>query len=305
MSAHRHRATWRSLTFNRRYVDDGTANPDNPANLDATYLNNDYYLDSLDLTRVSVQDYREMRQFLEGAEPNEAYEGVRALNGVGRIVAPHAAGLEDMTWAMYEAFSVAACRVAAQALDPVGVLPFSFKRDTAPVTGVENVATVKALRFYARPGPGRPVVIGRVREGLVRPYSFQLIAFDPFAYDESETQYTFPGASGTPNNPGNLYSRPKIRVTFGGAGNAAFTIANATTGKTLVIDASTAAAAEVWVVDVARGKIYRASDSANRYSQRVSGFVSDQWLAPGANTVNLSNTTNVSSVRYDFRGAYA
>lgn len=303
MSAHRHQATWRSLIFNRRYLDNGSYKPDNPANLVASYVNSDYYLDSLDISRVSVQDYREMRQFLEGAEPNEAFEGVRALNGVGRIVAANAADLEDKAWAMNESMSVAAVRMAAQATTPKGVLPFSFKRDTAPVTGVENVPGVKALRFYCRPGPGRPVIIGRVREGLVRPFSFQLIAFDPFAYDETETQTAPSLAGGNVTNPGNTYTRPRIYLTMAGAGDATFTITNTTTGKVLVLNMTTATATSYWI-DVARGMIVSLA-GANNYSKRVSGFVSDQFLVPGANAYTFANTGNVTSARFDFRGAYA
>lgn len=303
MSAHRHQSTWRSLIFNRRYLDNGTANPDDPANLVTTYLNSDFYLDSLDISRVSVQDYREMRQFLEGAEPNEAFEGVRALNGVGRIVGADQADLEDKAWLLNEQMSVASTRIAAQAADPKGVLPFSFKRDTAPTTGVEKVPATKALRFYCRPGPGRPVSIGRVREGLVRPFSFQLIAFDPFAYDEALT--TASGPVGTVTNPGNIYTRPKIRIPFTGAGGATVTISNSTTGKSLVVNLSTGVNGEVWIIDVARGTIYRESDGANRYSARISGFVSDLWFAPGANSVNVSDATNVSGWQWLFRGAYA
>lgn len=304
MAPHRHQATWRSLIFNRRYLDNGSYNPDNPANLVTTYLDSDYYLDSLDITRVSVQDYREMRQFLEGAEPNEAYEGVRALNGLGRIVAADVADLEDKTWTMYEQFSVAACRIAAQATDPVGVLPFSFKRDTSPTTGLEKVPATKALRFYCRPGPGRPIVIGRVREGLVRPFSFQLIAFDPFAYDDSETQTTPSLSGGTVSNPGNVYTRPKLLITMAGAGSATFTITNSTTGKALVIDMSASGSGQ-YRIDVARGTIVGVGSGTNYYSKVTSGFITDMWLQPGSNTIAFSNTTNVTSVRFDVRGAYA
>ena len=305
MSAHRHQATWRSLIFNRRYNDAGTANPDDPANLNPAYVNSDYYLDSLDISRVSVQDYREMRQFLEGAEPNEAYEGVRALNGVGRIVAADQADLEDKAWALNESMSVAACRIAAQATIPVGVLPFSFKRDTSPTSGIEKIPATKALRFYCRPGPGRPVVIGRVREGLVRPFSFQLIAFDPFAYDESLTSTTLTGTGGAVTNPGNVYTRPKIEYNFSGAGSGTFTVTNSTTGKAIVVDmADVTGSNPVRVLDVARGTMIR-QDGTNRYNTRVSGFISDLWLAPGANTIALANTTGMTSVIFRFRGAYA
>lgn len=304
MSIERHRATWRSITFNQRYLDAGLA-PDNPANLTEALLNSDYYLDSCDLTRVSVQDYRELRQFLEGAEPNEAYEGVRAVNGVGRIAGSTYADLEDKTWAMFEAFSVAAVRIAAQAADPVGLLPFSFKRDTAPAVGLDGASTAKALRLYCRPGPGRPVIIGRKSGGLVRPFSFQLIAFDPFAYDEALTQTTPALAGGNVTNPGNIYTRPKIRITFSGAGAANLTITNTTTGKVFVLNASTAAAAEVWEIDTAHGTIVRTSDNSSRYSGRVSGYISDLWLNAGVNAWTHANTGGITSIRYDFRGAYA
>lgn len=306
MTAHRHQATWRSLIFNRRYLDNGTANPDNPANLVTAYVDSDYYLDSVDISRVSVQDYREMRQFLEGAEPNEAFEGVRAINGVGRIVAADQADLEDKAWLLNEQMSVASTRMAAQATDPKGVLPFSFKRDTSPTTGIEKIPTAKALRFYCRPGPGRPVSIGRVREGLVRPFSFQLIAFDPFAYDETLTQTTAatPGTAHNVVNPGNTYTRPKILVTMAGNGAANLTLTNSTTGKALVLDMS-AAGANAYVIDVARGTITLASTGANHYSKRVSGFSSDLWLPSGTSSWIATNTTNLTSIRYDLRGAYA
>lgn len=303
MSFHRHQATWRSLTFNEHLLDDGTVNPDDPANIVEAKLQEAYYLDELQINRVSVQDYRELRQYLEGAQPNEAFEGVRALTGLGRISAPDYATLEDMAWALNEAFSVAACRIAAQSATPAGVLPFDGARDTAPL--VNNVPTKKALRFYCRPGPGRPVWVGRRQGGLVRPYSFQLIAFDPFGYDVTETQTTPALGGGSVTNPGNIYTRPKIRITFSGAGLATLTITNSTTGQAFVIDATTAAASEVWILDTAAGEMYRESDAANRYSQRVSGFLSNLFLLPGANTFAFANTTNVTSVRFDFRGAYA
>lgn len=303
MSFHRHRATWRSITFNEHYLDDGTAEPDNDANLIEAKQNDAYYLEELQVNRVSVQDYRELRQYLEGAEPNEAFEGVRALTGTGRIVAPDYATLEDKAWALNEAFSVAACRIAAQSATPEGVLPFDGFRDTLPL--VNGVPTKKALRFYCRPGPGRPVWIARRQSGTVRPFSFQLIAFDPFAYDVTETQTTVALGGGTVTNPGNIYTRPKIRIAFSGAGAAALTITNSTTGQAFVIEASTSANGETWILDVAESEMYRLSDGSNRYSRRVSGFLSNLFLLPGVNTIAFANTTNVSSIRFDFRGAYA
>lgn len=301
MGAYRHQATWRSTTFNEGYLDTGLT-ADDPANIVEAKLNDQITIDELNLQRVSSQDYRELRQYLEGAEPNEAYEGVRAITATGIILATNRATLEDKAWALNEQFSVAACRIAAASLDPKGVLPFDFKRDTTAE------GTAKALRFYARPGPGRPVWIGRRGEGLTRPYSFQLVAFDPFAYDQTETQTTLAALTGGNNtvaNPGNIYTRPKIRITFSGAGAASVTLTNTTTGQSFVMNLSTAANGEVWILDVARSTFYRLSDGANRYSARISGFISQLYLQPGNNTITWSSNTGITSVRFDFRGAYA
>jgi len=299
MGAYRHQATWRSTTFNEGYADAGAAS-DDPANIVEAKLNNQITIDELNIQRVSAQDYRELRQYLEGAEPNEAFEGVRAITGQGIIAGTSKGDLEDKAWGLNEQFSIAACRMAAATLDPKGVLPFDFKRDTG--------ATTKSLRFYARPGPARPVWIGRRNEGLTRPWSFQLVAFDPMAYDQTETQTTLgnlAGGNNTVTNPGNIYTKPKYRVTFSAAGAASVTLENTTTGALLTLNLTTAVAAEVWIIDVGQASIYKLSGGANKFSTRISGFVSNMYLLPGANTITWSSATGVTSVRVDFRGAYA
>lgn len=296
MSAHRHQSTWRSITFNRVYKDAGLL-PDDPANLDPTYANSDYRLERFDPTSVQVVDFRELRQHLEGADPNQSFEGVRMLVGSGTILGSSHADLEDKTWAMYEAFSPAACRVAFDALDPRGVGPFSFKRDA--------VAGTKALRFYAKPAAGRPVIVGRMREGLSRPFHFQLVATDPFAYDEALTQTTIATpAGGAVTNPGNIYTRPKIVITMSGAGAANFSLANSTLGQSLAVDLSSFVAADVITIDVARSTIVLGA-ATDRLSKLVSGFITNMTLAPGANTIAGTNVTGIASIRFDFRGAYA
>lgn len=301
MGAYRHQATWRSTVFNEGYADAGAA-ADDPANIVEAKLNDQITIDELNIQRVSVQDYRELRQYLEGAEPNEAYEGVRAITGNGIIMANNRGTLEDKAWSLNEQFSVAACRVAFSANDPKGVGPFDFKRDTV------NELTTKALRFYCRPGPGRPVWIGRRGEGYNRPWSFQLIAFDPFAYDQTQTQTALgnlAGGNNTVTNPGNIYTKPQFRITFSGAGAASVVLTNVTTGQSFTVNLSTSANGEVWILDVAKATMYRLSDGANRYSQRLAGFLSQLYLQPGANTITWSSATGITSVRVDFRGAYA
>jgi len=296
VSAHRHQATWRSLIFNRRYLDVG-ADPDDVANIDSAYTHSDYTLDSFDPTPLSMADLREARQFLEGAEPNQAFEGVRLLGLRGRIVASTHADLEDKTWAMYEAFSPAACRMAFVANDPPHVGPFDFKRD--------SVAGTLALRFYARPGIGRPVVFGRRQEGNVRPYVARLIAYDPKAYAVAELSTALgnlAGGANTVSNPGNLPTDPKIEIVLSAAGHATFTIANQTTGHTIVFDLD-AETAGTFTLDVGRATFAKAG--VNKLALRVSGYPVNQFLAAGDNTIVVTNATSVTSVTFKRRAAYA
>jgi hypothetical protein len=300
VGAYRHQAFWRQTVFNEGYADSGVA-PDDPAVIVESKLNDQITIDELNLQRVSAQDYRELRQYLEGAEPNEAYEGVRAITGQGVIAASNLASLEDKAWALNEQFSAAACRQAFASLDPKGVGPFSFKRDTL------TPGQTKALRFFARPGPARPVWIGRRGEGYTRPWSFQLVAFDPFAYDETETQTTVSLAgSSYVVNPGNVYTKPRIRVTLSGSGPADFQVQNNTT--VTVIQMNLIGSPWNLLIDTARSTIvdpYAASGPTNQYALRTYGFVSNMWLAPGPNLITIPSTANVLSVRFDFRGAYA
>lgn len=294
MAAHRYRASYNGISFNQHLDDSGIV--DSVPNLIQASIQSDYYLDSLDLTRVTVEDFREMRQFLEGAEANDAIEGVLVATLRGQIIGTTPGDLEDRTWAMRSAFSPAAVRLASLATTPKNVLPFDFKVDTA--------ATFSARRLYARPAIGRPVVVGRVREGLARRYMCQLISFDPRIVSQTLTQTTIVGAT-VCNNTGNAYTWPTIYVTFSGAGNAALTFTHAATGQVFVVNATTALNGEVWVIDTYAGTIVRQSDGANRYSQRVSGYISAMFLLAGNNTVTPTNTGGTSAIRYDYRSAWA
>jgi len=294
MGAHRYQSTWRSLIFNRVYDDSGFV--DDPSRLNRAYLNDDYRLESLDLTSVQTLDFREIRQHMEGADPNQSFEGVRMVIGSGLIMGLDAASLEDKTWAMYEAFSPASCRAASIATTPKGVLPYAFKRAT--------VGGSKSLLFYAKPAAGRPVVVGRMREGLSRRFMFQLVATDPFAYDAALTQTTLTGAGGIVTNPGNIYTRPRIVVTMSGAGSASFTIANSTTGVANMVISMSSATAQAYTLDTLLSS-YVDAGNVDRTGWISSGYPTNHILVPGANTIALTNMTNVASVRFDFRGAYA
>jgi len=295
MSAHRYPAAWRSIGFNARY--DGSGLVDDPAHLVPAYVSSDYYLESLDPTGVQAIDYRELRQLAEGAEANQAFEGVRVWVGRGRVVASSPDDLEDKTWAMYEAFSPAACRVAAAGLTPANVLPFDFKRATAGGS--------LPLRFYARPSIGRPLIVGRIREGLIRPFIFGLVAMDPRVYGQAEHSQALGDLVGGSNvlaNAGNLYTHPTIDVLLAAAGGSTVVVTNATTGQTFTLDLS-AETAGTFTIDCRRGTVHKGTTA--KYSTRKAGFLSTFTLAPGANVITWSVNTGTTSVTFRWRDAYA
>jgi hypothetical protein len=310
MSAHRYQSSFNGIIFNRQLRVDGATlyeqlyGPDDQQRLDPTYAESDYRLESVDLTRVTVEDFRELRQFLEGAEANESFEGVLIATGRGTIHAISPGDLEAKTQAMRAAFSPALVRMASVATDPIGSLPFDFKVD---VTGAVAPAinAYSARRMYARPAIGRPVIVGRQREGLSRRFMFQLISFDPKVHSQTLHQQAVVLAGQVIANAGDFYAYPKIRITFTGAGNAALTVTCTTTGKVFVLDATTAAAGEVWILDTRAGLLTRSSDGANRYSQRVSGYLSELWLPAGNSSWTVTNTGGIGSVRFDYRDAWA
>jgi hypothetical protein len=299
MSAHRHRAYWRSLTFNRRYLDTGVQpDPEAVANINTAYVHDDYTLDVMNPTPLSLVDLREARQFLEGAEPNQAFEGSRLIELSGRIIAPSHGALEDKTAAMYEAFSPAACRTEFAALDPPHVGTFVFARDTAAAT--------LALRAYCRPAIGRPVVFGRRGEGTTRRYLARLIAYDPKFYSQTEVSTALSNLVGGNNSidaGGVLATDPKFVILLGGAGHAAFTLTNTSTGHAIVFNLSTLGVG-MYTLDVMRSTFTK-SDGTNVLSTRVSGFPTNMWLKPGTNVLTVTGNTNLTSVSVVRRAAYA
>lgn len=297
MSAVRHQATWRSIVFNRRYLDAGLA-VDDPANIDHAHTHNDYRIKSFNASSLTVADLHEARQFLEGSEPNQAYEGSRILEVRGEIIAPTHADLEDMTWALDEAFSPAACRAAFVNNDPPHVGPFQFKRDTSGGS--------LALRAYCRPAMGRPLVLAARGEGTAREFLARLMAYDPKFYAESLTSTplaNLTGGNNTVTNAGVLATDPKFVIVLSGNGSAAFTITNTTTGHAMVFDLS-AIGAGTYTLDVYRA-LFTKSDGSNKLAKRVSGFPVNMWLAAGANTITVTGNTNLTSVTAQFRAAYA
>ena len=293
-SVHRYQSTWRAITFNRVYDDSGVT--DDPVHMVEAYQNSDFRLDSFDSTRVESQDYRELRQWLEGAEANEAYEGVLIGIGSGIIIGRSVADLEDKTQLLRSQFSLANCRLAAEASDPVGVLPFDFRRATELSPGYLD------LRMYARPAAARPVVIPRKLEGLSRRFRWSLVSFDPRFYSQDETVVTIPVAGVTTNiiNDGDAYTSPLVDVVVAGASN---TFVLGLNGTEVLALANIAVG--TWRIDSRRSTITRLSDGANGMQYRTAGYVSNIRLVGGYNTAAWGGGGVAGPVTFRYRDAYA
>lgn len=288
-SAHRYRATWRAITFNEHLDDSGIT--DDPAHVD-TQLQSYIALTSLDVTRVETTDYRELRQWLEGAEANEAYEGVMLALGDGIIHASSEADLEDRTALMRSQFSAASVRIASLDLDPPGVMPLLFKRDHA--------GGALALQIYARPSSGRPVIVPRRDEGLSRHFRFALAAFDARLYSQAEQSVACATAGATTlTNNGDMYSQARfVVVTTGGASTIQLSIGGINTLTFTGVPAGT------WTIDTRRSTITKA-DGTNGMQYRTAGFMSALLLLPGSNTLSTSGSSGLTSVTAQFRDAWA
>jgi hypothetical protein len=306
VAAHRYRSTYNGITFNGIYPPGwDPAAPTDQAQFVSSFAESDYRLDSLDFTSLSTQDLREIKQFMDGAEPNEIFEGIRTIVGRGKILAASPADLEDKSWALHRAFSpMEVRRVSKQSIvgtnpdEPAGVLPYNFSRDHAP--------TRLNLRFYARPNIGRPLAIGRRAEGLTRDFAFQLVAYDPRAYSQALVTRVFTNHSGGNNTVaylGNTYSYPQVRIVMSGNGAATHTLRNDTSGNQMTFDLSGLGAGTIWL-RMARGEADNGSGTS-RYYLRKSGFLTNMFLVPGNNQWQFSPATNVTSVTLYYRDAYA
>lgn len=290
-TAHRYPAAWRGVAFNAHLDGSGITDDETHVN---TQLNSYISLTSLDATRVETTDYRELRQWLEGAEANEAYEGVMVAFGSGQILASSEADLEDKTALMRSQFAASSVRIAAAGADPVGVLPFYFSRATA--------AGKLDLLLYARPSSGRPVIIGRRDEGMSRGYRFALVAFDAKFYSQTEQSVACATAGSTVlTNAGDMYSQPRIIVvTTGGSSTIKVTIGGSSANSVTF----TGVPAGTWTLDTRRSTITKA-DGTNGMQYRTAGFLSTLFLMNGSNTFDTTGSSGLTSVTTKFRDAYA
>lgn len=299
VTAHRYQAGWNGITFNEHYTAndgnvDGSGTGVNLDLLDKTTL------EALQDVQLQVADYREMRQYLEGTDPNEAYEMIRLLRMQGRIFGSTWGKLEDRKLALDGAFSVAATRLAFMNNNPKGLAALTFRIAQEAAPGYAD------RLYYCRPAGAHPIVIARQGMGLVLPYTAELIAFDTKMYDAALSSQALltNGNPTTCTNGGNAVTMPKLVIVLSGSGSNPVTLTNTTTGQAMTFNFA-GLGAGTYTLDCTGKTSFTKADGTNVYSTRLSGWMSQMFFTAGANAITWSGATGVSSVTAQWRSAWS
>ena len=228
------------------------------------------------------------------AYPTRKIQAVIREDGI--VKAATLAALHDAIEALNAAFDPINAQNADSSIEDKGFLPYTF---SVPTADTGNYATgLIPMQVYAK-ALHLPVLRTTKFDGYSARFALLLQVVDPRRYlQTSETAVT--GTSGTlVNLLGKYPSDIVYTVVTSGAGSAAHTIANSTTGESLVIDLSSAAG--TYVVDFTRAKITKGgTDFSQGYVSgtywQVRKGVSDSYL--------ISNNTNVTSRSLVWRRAF-
>jgi hypothetical protein len=176
------------------------------------------------------------------------------------------------------------------------------------------VRTDGTLRWTRRDGVTRQMVCRvwepmRVRPaGPMKTFLMQLVAPDPYVYNDTQTQTTdsTPTTAQTFTNNGDAESYPVIRVTNGATAIAsAFTLTNSTTGKSIVISGASMATSGFFDIDMANRTIVNNTGASQLAF--VNWSSSTFWpLVPGGNSVVISGVTGgpLASTRVTYRDTW-
>jgi len=230
-----------------------------------------------------VQSAREIREYESGLEVYAAFNHGKRLTLQGVIRAATHGALYDRIEQVAAAFDPDA--VSRDNPDNFGFLPLDF---SVPTADAENFANgLMPCRYYVRAEQAFEPPVSQY-SGLVVPYILPLLAADSRRYLQSTSQLTGSGAAD--NSIATVWSWPTLTIAMTGAGNAAFTIANAEAAGSLVLDLSGRVNGESVAVDMERRSIkVNGVDTPSLY---VSG---DFWhIEPGINTITVTNGTNAS-----------
>jgi len=229
------------------------------------------------------------------AYPTRKVQAVIREDGLVVPATKSIAALHDAIEALNAAFDPINAQNADSSTEDKGFIAYTFD---VPTTDTANYASgLIPMQVYAK-ALQLPVLRTTKFEGHTCRFALVLQVVDPRRYLQTNSSVT--AASGTlPNTLAKYPSDLTYTVVTSGAGSAAHTITNSTTGEALVIDLSSGAG--TYVVDFARHKITK--NGATFDSAYVSGTY---WrVRKGvADSYAITNNANVTSQTLAWRRAF-
>ena len=230
----------------------------------------------------NIPSIREERPAGDGSISSTPRKASRVLRMTGFIRANKYSTLYDYAETFARTFDPV--RIAHENTDPY--LPLDF---SVPTDDTVNWATgLIPCRYYAL-AMGTLDVPTSSATGKSIPFTIDFFLKDPRRYAQTASTVT---GTGTAANKGDYRTYPIITITATGAGSASYSVANTTAGITMALTLSGLVNNDVVVVDMDKQTVTKNGVSA---SSLISGTPGWFYIAPGNNTITVTNGTNVTT----------
>lgn len=227
------------------------------------------------------------------AYPTRKVQAIIREDGIVKAASLEA--LHDAIEALNAAFDPINAQNADSSTEDKGFLAYTFD---VPTTDSSNYSTLLIpMQVYAK-ALQLPVLRTTKFDGYTCRFTLLLQVVDPRRYWQTGSSVTGTGGS-LVNTLAKYPSDIVYTVITSGAGDANHTIANSTTGESLVIDLSSGAG--TYIVDFARAKITKGGVD---FSQAYVSGTYWQVRKGVSDTYAISNNTNVSSRSLAWRRAF-
>lgn len=278
--------------------------------VDKTKVHDTVVIDERDVGPM-FRDTRDAYHLTTGGALGRVHRGMSLWRLQGRILVPDASQKQEMAdreVALRAAFDPELCYRDSPTTDGAYALDWDeLTADTA------NFPTGRRpARVYARPAD-QPLIMEDVKDRTMRRFALALVAADPriYAQDLSSENLT-PGAPSTVvTTIGTAQTPWQAIITMGGAGSATFSLNN--TGDLLdafslnlsgMVNGDVVAVTSETSGPFGRGRRIT-KNAVDTFSLKVSAV--DTWfeILPGAQTIEMTNHTNVTSCVFVWGNAWA
>lgn len=298
---------YRGLTLNSHRNADGTEN--------LTNRGNSIRVNSFDASRLQQRDQREALQLLTGGDLGDASLTFRYISIAGSIQAPSGSKLSDWIGKLQQAFHVEEAQIASPSTEGISALTFTDTTEVNTGRGTAWVDPETSLsdgyyvgeKFLCRPA-AFPIITQRRSGGDTALFAVELVCADPLRYLQTAESVVLNSGNSfsatAPNWDSNqgIAVAPLITIVMSGAGSSGLGI-NSTGDSAVILSLNMSAeTAGTFTIDTATGIIKKGT--THRADLRTSVPSSLFLRIPrGGGTVAAVNTTNVTSITFDYSQA--